>query len=296
MVFFGKNTSESAYVSFSGGKDSTVLLYIARRLYPDIPAVYCDTGLEYPEIREFVKTVDNVTWIKPVRWDRHKQQYVPTNFKEVLQTYGYPVASKEVSQHVYEYRHQNLSDEFRTKLLYGSNGNNGWIPRRWHCLLNAPFEVSHKCCDAMKKHPFARYERETGRHGIVATMADESRLRKQTWLRYGCNAFDAKRPISKPMSFWLQEDVLDYIKTFDVPYCKAVYGDIIEDESGHLKTTGCDRTGCMFCMFGCHMEPEPNKFQKMRETHPSVYNYCMKPLTEGGLGLDDILNYIKVPH
>ena len=43
-------------VSFSGGKDSTVLLDLARRAFPDIPAVFVDTGLEYPEIREFVKT------------------------------------------------------------------------------------------------------------------------------------------------------------------------------------------------------------------------------------------------
>jgi 3'-phosphoadenosine 5'-phosphosulfate sulfotransferase (PAPS reductase)/FAD synthetase len=48
------------YVSFSGGKDSTVLLDIARGLFPDIKAMFVDTGLEYPEIREFVKTFDNV--------------------------------------------------------------------------------------------------------------------------------------------------------------------------------------------------------------------------------------------
>ena len=52
-------------VSFSGGKDSTVLLDLARRAFPDIPAVFVDTGLEYPEIREFVKTVPNVTWLRP---------------------------------------------------------------------------------------------------------------------------------------------------------------------------------------------------------------------------------------
>mgnify|MGYP000264252689 CR=1 FL=1 len=44
------------FISFSGGKDSTVLLDLARRVYPDIPAVYVDTGLEYPELRDFVKT------------------------------------------------------------------------------------------------------------------------------------------------------------------------------------------------------------------------------------------------
>jgi 3'-phosphoadenosine 5'-phosphosulfate sulfotransferase (PAPS reductase)/FAD synthetase len=53
------------YVSFSGGKDSTVLLNIARQIYPDIEAVFVDTGLEYPEIRKFVKSFDNVTILRP---------------------------------------------------------------------------------------------------------------------------------------------------------------------------------------------------------------------------------------
>lgn len=81
---------DGVYVSFSGGKDSTVLLTIAREMYPDIKAVFVDTGLEYPEIREFVKTWDNVDWLKP-----------KMNFKQVIEKYGYPFISKEVSEAVW---------------------------------------------------------------------------------------------------------------------------------------------------------------------------------------------------
>ena len=81
---------EGVYVSFSGGKDSTVLLHLVREMYPDVPAVFVDTGLEYPEIREFVKTFENVEWLKP-----------KMNFKQVIQKYGYPFISKEVSECVY---------------------------------------------------------------------------------------------------------------------------------------------------------------------------------------------------
>lgn len=77
------------FVSFSGGKDSTVLLDLARRVYPDIPAVYVDTGLEYPELRDFVKTKDNVNWLRP--------KYP---FSQIIEKYGYPVISKEVSDYV----------------------------------------------------------------------------------------------------------------------------------------------------------------------------------------------------
>lgn len=271
------------YVSFSGGKDSTVLLHIARQLYPDIPAVYCDTGLEYPELREFVKTVGNVTWLKP-----------QMNFRKVIETYGYPVVSKETSQKIYEVRHTH-SEKLRNKRLYGEGHSSSKIAERWKFLIDAPFEVSHKCCEVMKKRPFRKYEKTTGFHPIVATMAEESELRKQSWLKHGCNAFDMKRPMSRPMSFWTERDVLEYLLTYDVPYA-SVYGEIVEDEKNGLKTTGCNRTGCMFCMYGCHMEPSPNKFQRMAQTHPTIYRYCMKPWNEGGLGLAEVLDFIGIEH
>lgn len=81
---------DGVYISFSGGKDSTVLLDIARKLYPNIKAMFVDTGLEYPEIRKFVKQFDNVDWIKP-----------KMTFRQVIERYGYPFISKEVSECVY---------------------------------------------------------------------------------------------------------------------------------------------------------------------------------------------------
>lgn len=275
----------NVYVSFSGGKDSTVLLHIARQMFPDIPAVFCDTGLEYPEIREFVKTIDQVVWLKP-----------KMNFREVISKYGYPVVSKETSQKIYEVRHTR-SETLRRERLYGERHSSSKIPKRWMQLVDAPFEVSHKCCEVMKKRPFHQYEKETGRRPIVATMAEESSLRKQSWMKYGCNAFDKTTgPQSRPMSFWTENDVLEYISIFDISYA-PVYGDVVfDEESGDFHTTGCNRTGCMFCAFGCHLESSPNRFQRMKETHPKIYNYCMKPWKEGGLGLDAVLTFIDVDH
>ena len=61
-------------------------------------------------------------------------------------------------------------------------------------------------------------------------------------------------------------------------------------------TTGVSRTGCMFCAFGAHLESCPNRFQQMKETHPKQYEYCMKPVEAGGLGMAEVLDYIGVDH
>lgn len=181
---------------------------------------------------------------------------------------------------------------------------------KYKFFLEAPFEISNKCCNVMKKEPVHRYAKETGRMPITAQMAAESRLRTQKWLQNGCNAFNAKNPISNPMSFWTEQDVLLYIKENNLPIC-SVYGDIVEDISGTdevegqlslegfestlpLKTTGCSRTGCMFCGFGCHLEkPDEGRFERMKETHPAQYAWIMKAWNEGGLGYKDVIDWIN---
>ena len=133
-------------------------------------------------------------------------------------------------------------------------------------------------------------------------------------MKTGCNAFDVKKPMSKPMSFWTNQDVLQFLKSRNIPIA-SVYGDIVYkgDDGmlyensicgGNLCTTGCQRTGCMFCAFGAHLEEE-SRFVRLKQTHPKHYQYCMdggaydtdglwKP-TKDGLGFRhcfDVLNSI----
>lgn len=90
IIEWYEHNEGKVYISFSGGKDSTVLLHIAREIYPDIKAVFIDTGLEFPEIREFALSQENVIRLKP-----------DMIFRKVIENYGYPLISKEVSRYIY---------------------------------------------------------------------------------------------------------------------------------------------------------------------------------------------------
>lgn len=280
--YFGEN---GVYISFSGGKDSTVLLDIVRSMYPDIPAVFSNTGLEYPEIVQFVKTFDNVTIIKP-----------GMTFKKVIEEKGYPIISKSVANTV-RLAKKNIEegkDTLRVRQIRGLEKGSKFNKAKWEFLLDAPFKISDECCNEMKKKPFKKYEKETGRVPFIATMADESQQREAVYLKTGCNAFESTKPKSTPMGFWTEQDVLQYIFENNLNIC-SVYGDIIEEEDmlGNKVyfTTGEKRTGCMFCGFGCHLEKSPNRFQRMKYTHPKQYKYCMEKL-----GMKEVLDYIGVEY
>ena len=317
------------YVSFSGGIDSTVLKHIIDNTpgLSDVPSVFANTGLEYPEIQRFVRDIQagkypcfnsNVEIIRP-----------KMRFDEIIKKYGYPVVSKEVARRVqYSKRaiERGIQDTYRDYMLLtgqylDKNGEKSqFCCDKWEFLLDADFPVSSECCTVMKKRPFHTYEKETGRKPIIGTLAAESRLRYQKWLQHGCNAFNAKKQTSQPLAFWTRQDILHYIKKYNVPYC-SVYGDIQTaskdgqlsmsdclneyDSADELMTTGCDRTGCIFCMFGCHLDKEPNRFQRLKQTHPKQYKYCIgggemvdgkwQPSKEG-LGLGKVLDYIGVKY
>ena len=96
---------------------------------------------------------------------------------------------------------------------------------------------------------------------------------------------DLKRPISTPWG----SGQIRHIK-IGVSESFLVYGDIVEKD-GEIFTTGEKRTGCMWCMFGSHLDSEPNRFQRMKISHPKQYDYCINKL-----GLGEVLDYIGVKY
>lgn len=340
--------TDGMYLGFSGGKDSTVLLDISRKIFPSIPAVFVDTGLEYEEIRGFVSRQENVEVLRP-----------KMNFRQVIQKYGYPFIGKEVAGCVYGARRYMKKLMERERMESGSGiipnysymadlaGINrredkenelyqrlicGEIPstdiktpvrylimqgqyhgrekggetqgyskiynkERYKFFLEAPFEISENCCNVMKKAPMHSYAKRTGRMPVTAQLASESRLRTTNWLKNGCNGFHIKSPISNPMSFWTEQDVLEYIYSRRLPIA-SVYGEVTaEYGAGDKKkdkltaadaglfdagkplygTSGCRRTGCVFCGFGVHMERSPNRWETAEKiSNPAVIDYMMR--------------------
>lgn len=312
------------YVSFSGGKDSTVLAYLAARYLssfrtPKWPLnlVFVNTGLEYPEIQKFVN--EYAEWLRRefprVTVNLHRLP-PKMNIRQVVTKYGYSIVSKEVANCVWLARkigNGTRMARLRGELLDRDGNPSAYNCDNWGFLLDAPFLVSSECCRIMKKNTAHRYEGTAQEKPIVATMADEGRQRFQKWLATGCNAFDSKRPMGKPMSFWTEQDVLRFIVDRELPIA-SVYGDIVasDGENDYTETlidcklhcTGCQRTGCMFCAFGAHLEKGENRFERMKHTHPKHYDFCIgggewdtdglwKP-NEKGLGYGRVLDYIGV--
>lgn len=180
---------EESYVAFSGGKDSTVLAHLVHQVDPNVPLVFSNTGLEYQAIQSFARKM-MAEFIRP-----------EMRFDEVISTYGYPIISKEVAEAIYYVRRirngaEKTPERKRTEL----QGDREWKDWRKACLSNAThqfgekslfnkekwlpaardlqFNISHYCCQKMKKSPMQKYQRRTGRSPIIGTLTEESRIRK----------------------------------------------------------------------------------------------------------------------
>ncbi|MCP4393960.1 MAG: phosphoadenosine phosphosulfate reductase family protein [Alphaproteobacteria bacterium] len=262
------------YCAFSGGKDSTVLRHIIHSMGLDIPMLFSNTGLEYPEIITFVKEQHakhgDIITTRPKR-----------TFRDVVINDGYPLVSKKVSMMV-ERLSKPTDKNAATMNLYltgykkdGTFSKGSKLPDKWKPLINAPFKVTQSCCDTLKKEPFKRYEKETKRKPIIGVMAEEGGFRSTLTK---CNVFEGEKAQSRPMLFWTEKDVWEYIEANGVEYSK-------------IYDMGETRTGCMFCAFGAHLEKGQNRFQRMARTHPKQWNYCINKL-----GMGKALDFIGVKY
>jgi 3'-phosphoadenosine 5'-phosphosulfate sulfotransferase (PAPS reductase)/FAD synthetase len=282
---FYNKMSGNVYISFSGGKDSTVMAHLVHSVYPEVPMYFMNTGLEFPEIQKFCRE-QGATILRPER-----------SFVDVITQYGYPLITKEIAEGIYFARRiingkkrkatltrttLNKRREFLGQRVYvDTNGavsmkNSRFNKTKYLALArDTDFMISNRCCFYMKKSDFGKMRRKQGIAPYVGTTAEESKLRTESWLMYGCNTFQEGHEASRPISFWTEQDILRYIYKFDVAYC-PIYGEIVHDEvSDFYYVTAHKRTGCIFCLFGMHAAKGKSKFQELAESHPRQYEYCM---------------------
>jgi 3'-phosphoadenosine 5'-phosphosulfate sulfotransferase (PAPS reductase)/FAD synthetase len=255
-------------ISFSGGRDSTVLLHLIRNiLKKDIPAIFINTGNEFPEIIKFVRTFDNVTVLHP-----------KTHLKQIIDKYGFPLISKNYSSIIYRLRKGAKTGIYFSKTCPSGSQNHWFLPEKYRYLINEKFSCSDRCCYFLKKQTASK------RNAITGEMAEESDLRKQSWIMYGCNSFNKKHSKSKPLSIWTRNDIQAYIRLFNVRIC-PLYDDY-----------RIERTGCMFCGFGAHLE-KYSRFEYLMENHPKIYKWFLS-LENNGVTYEQAINRIGVilPH
>jgi len=223
------------------------------------------------------------------------------SFKWVCENKGFPITSKDTAGKIRKLRHGKLSEKYRNYLLNGDKrGKFGMLAKKWQYLTDTeqmPADISEYCCEALKKEPFKRYVKETGRQPFIGITQDESFRRENQYNHTGCNVYDGHTIKSQPMGFWPKNEVIQYAVEQRIPIC-SVYGTPYQDKKGNWYFTGEQRTGCCVCGFGCHLEPVPNRLQRLRtsdnDKHRRMCEGCLQ-IKNHGMTYEQALNYAGIP-
>ena len=322
---FIREVGQSYYVTFSGGKDSSVGLHLIQQLVlkgiiKQPRVVFSNTGQEYKGIVENVhKTAKKygiqIDIVKPKIYKelQDKGLYPTDLWREV----GFPVVTKQVSMAISRYRvardkvraiiktgrERKLTEKEIEKLrllrevmrgrLFGikrKNSDNrgylGIIPVKWRHFINKPYKISNKCCDHLKKEPMDTYKKENNLLGaVVFTRVDESLARKEAWLKSGCTVVDHDKEI------YLSKP-LSIWTSKDIDDYIELYGIELSREYTEM---GMKRTGCRACPFGCHLEPtqSDNRYQINHKFYPKEWEHDMKYMGMGTIVEDMGVSYDK---
>lgn len=277
---------ENLFTCFSGGKDSTVLHYLVKSVDNRIPPVYSKTGLDFPEVVSFAEAQENIIIVKPEK-----------SFRQVIFEEGYPVVSKDVSMKIKRIRDESgkyscaYLNFIEGKKQDGSNVASATkLAKCHHYLLDAPFKISDECCNILKERPLINYQNENSKIPFIGVMAAESDRRTRSYLKTDCNVYNKHSGGIKPIGFWTEQDVLRFIYENHLEIA-SVYGDIVF-EDGYYYATGEHRTGCIYCPFGVKYDSEEeNRFQRLKRTHPRLYDYCLN-----NLGFKEVFDYVGIKY
>lgn len=254
------------YVGFSGGKDSTVLLDLCRIIKPDIKAVFCNTGNEYPDIVRFVRALKNT---EGYNIDIIYPKLRP---REVFEKYGFPLISKLTSMKIDMVRKNpsSISAQRWAGISEPIGCRSQPIPLKWRYLIQEEYHTSHLCCKYLKKNPMNEYSNKNNLKPIIGVMACESDKRTTDYLNQGgCNVFGEIGKVTKslPLSIWLEDDIWEYIKSRNLKIADIYH-------------KGAKRTGCMFCGYGIQFKDD-NRLELCYKLYPKFYKMFMSYTNNG---------------
>lgn len=287
-----------------GGLDSITLLLFLRHIGIDVPAVSV-SGLEDRSIQRVHRELGVKTLLPAKKPDGGRW-----NKAEVIREFGFPVISKEVAGKISLLQHPSEKNAtVRHAIITGETGEYGGyrtgtrmkLAGKWLELFGgpenkregthyrtAPFLVSDKCCYYLKEKPCSDYARESGRHPYMGLMASEGGRRQKALMIHGCNYISPGTKRSCPFAIFSRQDLLQLALDLHAPV-PEIYGEIVRDADGTLRTTKAQRTGCSMCGFGIHMEKRPHRFDLLREQNQKEWAFWMYDV-----GWGKVLDYIGV--
>lgn len=324
-----KNTpleDRKVLVSFSGGKDSTVLLDLVLKVHKKIkselfilPAYAFE--ITFPDTIRFIKST--ISYYQSKYGNKVLDLYLnkpKDTWDNILNKHGYPIFSKQVSVLLNRITRVKSKNGL-TRWVFGIDTTRYKITKNRLFLLdknmkqfpiddsinydyfgktyfNNDYFYSEKCCDYIKgglKH----YKIPT----FVGTTTSESFLRKKSWIKEGCNILSTKRLLSRPLSIWKTYDIWRYILDNQLTYNNK-YGDI---DPKTYTASKYQRLGCISCPYGSHLEqkefkshPTCNRFEILLLENPELYkaqvinNGMYKVLINMGIKIREDENYMHL--
>ena len=251
---------ENFYISFSGGKDSTVLSNLVDLAIPNnaIPRVYANTGIELNMIRDFVlemqKTDDRIVVIKPS---------VP--IKQMLDKNGYPFKSKEHSLYLSEYQRMGEKSACYNRYLFPSENRKRYgCPKilRYQFTKKFNIKISKKCCDELKKKPIKNWAKENNKTFCITGL-----IREEGGTRNNISCFNLKQKKFHPLAPVTKEWENWFIDKYNIKICDI-----------YKSPYNFERTGCKGCPFAIDLQKELDILEKYFPTERKQCEYIWKPV------------------
>lgn len=237
---YGEN---NCVISFSGGKDSTILSHISTSLGYKTSHLFMNTRIEYPECVEFTKEWCNRNMLNLI------ELFPEVKPIEIWKKYGFPMFSKEIAEILERIRNGQKVSEIKLRKV------------KSYMKYKDVF-LSAKCCDYLKKIPINQYFKNCDKKvSILGTTAEESQVRRLTWIRKGCIYHSKNQIICNPLIFFTEKDIWEYANKYNIKFASIYYN-------------GIRRNGCYCCGFGCHLT-EQNNFYHLKRLYPTIYDAVM---------------------